>query len=110
MPQYTPPIRDTRFVLDHVLGLDRHANLAGFSAATPDTIDAVLEEGGRFVAEVLFPLNQSGDQQGCTRHADGRVTTPDGFAVRGTCGAPDAPPWPSPSTRRRRSTRTTPER
>ncbi|NJR77120.1 acyl-CoA dehydrogenase C-terminal domain-containing protein [Sphingomonas corticis] len=99
MPQYTPPIRDTRFVLDHVLGLDRHANLAGFSAATPDTIDAVLEEGGRFVAEVLFPLNQSGDQQGCTRHADGRVTTPDGFKEAyarfvesgwGTLGAPEA--------------------
>ena len=42
-------------------------------------VEAVLEEGGRFVAEVLFPLNQSGDRQGCTRHADGSVTTPDGF-------------------------------
>ena len=39
----------------------------------------MLDEGGRFVAEVLFPLNHSGDQQGCTRNADGSVTTPDGF-------------------------------
>jgi alkylation response protein AidB-like acyl-CoA dehydrogenase len=79
MPQYTPPVRDTRFVLEHVVGLDRYANLPGFANATPETIDAVLEEGGKFVAEVLFPLNQSGDQEGCTRHDDGSVTTPKGF-------------------------------
>ena len=58
MPQYLPPVRDTRFVLDHVLDLHTHANLPGFESATSDTIDAVLEEGGRFVAEVVFPLNQ----------------------------------------------------
>jgi alkylation response protein AidB-like acyl-CoA dehydrogenase len=99
MPQYTPPIRDTRFVLEHVVGLDRYANVPGFGAATPDTVDAVLEEGGRFVAEVLFPLNQSGDQEGCTRHDDGRVTTPKGFKEAyakfvesgwGTLSAPEA--------------------
>ena len=99
MPQYTPPVRDTRFVLEHVVGLDRHANVPGFANATPDTVDAVLEEGGRFVAEVLFPLNQSGDQEGCTRHEDGSVTTPAGFKEAyarfvesgwGTLSAPEA--------------------
>ena len=99
MPQYTPPVRDTRFVLEHVVGLDRYANVTGFAAATPDTVDAVLEEGGRFVAEVLFPLNQSGDLEGCTRHEDGSVTTPKGFKDAydkfvesgwGTLSAPEA--------------------
>ena len=79
MPSYTPPVRDTRFLLRHVVGLERHANLPGFEGATPDVVDAVLEEGGRFVADVLFPLNQPGDAQGCTRHEDGTVTTPEGF-------------------------------
>ena len=79
MPQYTPPIRDTRFIIDAVIGLDRYANLPGFENATADVVEAVLTEGGKFVAEVLFPLNQSGDLEGCTRHPDGSVTTPKGF-------------------------------
>ena len=99
MPQYTPPVRDTRFVLEQVVGLDRYANVPGFANATPDTVEAVLEQGGRFVADVLFPLNQSGDQEGCTRHEDGSVTTPKGFKEAyqqfvesgwGTLAAPEA--------------------
>src|SRR5437762_3019440 len=50
MPSYTPPVRDTRFVLEHVVGLDRYLTRPGFEAATPEVVDAVLEEGGRFVA------------------------------------------------------------
>ena len=79
MPSYVAPVKDTKFVLEDVLRLDRYANVTGFQNATPDMVEAVLSEGGRFVAEILFPLNQVGDREGCTRHPDGSVTTPTGF-------------------------------
>ena len=79
MPTYTAPTRDTRFVVNEVLDLASYGNLPGFENATPDMIDTIVNEAGRFCSEVLAPLNQIGDQQGCTRHEDGSVTTPDGF-------------------------------
>lgn len=79
MPVYSAPVRDTRFVLYDVLDIERYSNLAGFAAASSDVVSAVLDEGGKFAAEVLLPLNLSGDQEGCIRQADGSITTPAGF-------------------------------
>jgi len=79
MPSYSAPIIDTRFNLEQVLRIDRHAALPGFASASPDIVAAILEEAGKFASERLFPLNQSGDAQGCVRNADGSVATPDGF-------------------------------
>jgi len=79
MPQYTAPVRDVKFVLDHVIGLDAYLHLKGFENATPDMVDAILSEGGKICEELLFPLNKSGDDEGCVRHADGTVSTPKGF-------------------------------
>ena len=79
MPIYTAPTRDTRFVVNELLDLASYGNLPGFENATPDMIDTVINEAGRFCAEVLAPLNLVGDQHGCVRHDDGSVSTPPGF-------------------------------
>ena len=79
MPVYKAPVDDTMFILRDVLGYERYSNLAGFSDASIDIVEAVLSEGAKLAENVMFPLNLSGDQQGCVRHADASVTTPDGF-------------------------------
>ena len=76
---YNAPLRDMRFVLTELIGLDRVAALPGHEGIEPELVDAVLEEAAKFARDVLAPINQSGDRQGARWH-DGAVTTPDGFA------------------------------
>ena len=67
MPQYNPPLRDMQFVLHEVLNVVEELNaLPRHADIDADTINAVLEEGGKFASEVIFPLNLSGDAEGCT--------------------------------------------
>ncbi|WFL77014.1 acyl-CoA dehydrogenase C-terminal domain-containing protein [Altererythrobacter arenosus] len=79
MPIYKAPNRDFRFIINEMLDLESYGNLPGFENASEDLINSILEEGGKFTSEVIAPLNQIGDQEGCTRHEDGSVTTPTGF-------------------------------
>ena len=81
MPTYNPPLRDMQFVMHEVLNVvDQLRQVPKHADIDVATINAVLEEGGKFAAEVIFPLNISGDSEGCTidqtTHA---VTTPRGF-------------------------------
>ena len=79
MPDYKAPLRDIRFVLDEMLDNEQHyKNLPGCEEATPDMVNAIVEEGAKFSERVLAPLNQVGDQEGC-QFNDGEVVTPSGF-------------------------------
>jgi hypothetical protein len=79
MPTYRAPVDEALFLLNDVFHLDRYGNLPGFADAAPDVIEAVLREAAKLSEETLTPLNRVGDIEGCTRHADGSVTTPTGF-------------------------------
>jgi alkylation response protein AidB-like acyl-CoA dehydrogenase len=78
MPTYKAPLRDLQFVLHEVLNSEAHYQSIGANDATPDMIDAILSEAGKFCEDVLAPLNKVGDEEGCT-YNDGEVTTPTGF-------------------------------
>lgn len=72
------PLRDYRFAMREVFDWDNHYASLGYEDASPDVVDAILEEGAKFCENVLAPLNQIGDQQGCTWD-NGEVKTPEGF-------------------------------
>ncbi|WP_194743301.1 acyl-CoA dehydrogenase C-terminal domain-containing protein [Thermaurantiacus tibetensis] len=96
---YRAPISEQRFVLETVADIGGLAALPGFEAATPDLVDAVLEEAGKLASGVFAPLNAVGDREGA-RIADGVVTLPEGFreafrayAEGGWVGLNAAPDW-----------------
>jgi alkylation response protein AidB-like acyl-CoA dehydrogenase len=72
-------LRDTLFVLDDLLGIPARDDLPQYAVLDRETIEAVVGELGRFCADVLAPLDQVADREGCTRHSDGSVSTPAGF-------------------------------
>ena len=81
MPSYNPPLRDMQFVIHELLGaVDELKQIPAYADLDADTVNAVLEEGGKFASQVIAPLNLVGDVQGCvldkTTH---EVKTPDGF-------------------------------
>lgn len=81
MPSYTPPLRDLHFVVHELLGAtDELRAMPSHAELDAETFNAVLEEGGRFAAEVLQPLNAAGDREGCVLDRESHeVRTPDGF-------------------------------
>ncbi len=99
MSAYVAPLKDMRFVLNELAGLAEVAKLPGYAEATPDTVDAILEEAAKFAGGVLDPLNHTGDKEG-SQWKDGAVTTPRGFkeAYRqyvegGWCALPFESEW-----------------
>ncbi|MEA3157146.1 MAG: 3-(methylsulfanyl)propanoyl-CoA dehydrogenase, partial [Betaproteobacteria bacterium] len=78
MSTYSAPLKDMQFVLRELAGLQEVSALPGWQDVTPEVVDAVLAEAGKFAQEVLDPLNRIGDTQGA-RLAQGKVTAPDGY-------------------------------
>jgi hypothetical protein len=88
MPIYRAPVEDYRFLLNEVLELEKQRDLPGFAELTPELADDILSNAGKFCEEVLQPLNQPGDEEGC-HFENGVVTTPKGFkrAYKAYCEA-----------------------
>ena len=78
MPIYPAPVEDFRFLFNEVLELEKQRDLPGFAELSPDLVDDILFNAGKFCEEVLQPLNQSRDEEGC-RFENGTVSTPKGF-------------------------------
>ncbi|KGF79326.1 acyl-CoA dehydrogenase [Massilia sp. JS1662] len=85
---YQAPLKDMLFVVNELANLSEINQLPGCEDATPDTVEAVLEENAKFCGEVVAPLNHAGDKEPSYWH-DGQVTTSKGFkeAFRGFADA-----------------------
>ncbi len=78
MPTYKAPVEDLKFVLHDLLRVGEDTSIPALQRATPEVVDAVLVEAAKFIEEVVAPLNQVGDIEGC-RFEDGEVRMPPGF-------------------------------
>ncbi len=78
MSEYIAPLKDMRFAMQELAGLSQVVALPGFEEASPDVVDAILEEAARFSSEVLSPLNRVGDRDGA-KWKEKTVTTSPGF-------------------------------
>ena len=78
MPTYKAPLRDLRFVYNELFNPAELQHLSGFEEVTPDLVEAILEEAGKFCENVLLPINRSGDEIG-VRFDNGQVITPPGL-------------------------------
>ena len=99
MAYYKVPLRELRFVLNDVLGIQQLSELEPFQDCTDDIVEGVLDEAARFTEEKLLPLRETGDQEGCKLNA-GEVTVPPGFAEAyreywesGWVGLANSPDW-----------------
>lgn len=99
MPIYNAPMQDIKFVLHDLLGYEDLTKIPTFEEASAELVDQILEEGAKICENTLFPLNQSGDEEGCA-WKDGEVTTPKGFkeaydefAQGGWCGVSGDPEY-----------------
>ena len=79
MAEYSAPLRDMRFTLEHIAGLASLCTLPGYEHADPESVFSILDENARFMEDLVAPLNRVGDLQGSVRNDDGTVTTPEGF-------------------------------
>ena len=99
MPTYKAPVGDVMFLLSDVFHIDRYNNLPGFADATPDLVEAVLDEAAKFCEDVLTPLNRVGDKEGCKHDADGSLSGCDlvwlpTAVSRDICSAQSSSAWP----------------
>ena len=79
MPVYRAPVRDTQFILNEVLGVQSRNDLPSYAEMSNDTVEAILQEGAKLAEQTLFPVNYSGDREGCERLPDASVKVPQGF-------------------------------
>ncbi len=78
MTVYSAPLDDMKFVMNELLQAETLTELPGFEEATPDLVDAVLEEAAKLCEEQFLPLNRGGDEEGCV-YENGVVRLPKGF-------------------------------